>query len=158
WRGKIAQWDVVNEALADGSGELRPQSPFTSLGPTFIDDAFRAAHEADPDALLFYNDYAIEGEGDPKTEAAYALVRRLKDAGVSIDGIGFQTHVDPRDWPAADNVRRNFGRFAALGLFVEITELDVPVGEIAGTLEQKLQQQKALAHDIVAACMAVDKC
>ena len=66
YRGKIGAWDVVNEALADGpSGQLRSDSPFTALGPTFIDEAFRAAHEADPDAQLFYNDYEIEGEGPP---------------------------------------------------------------------------------------------
>ena len=63
WKGKIAQWDVVNEAIADGpTGELRPDSPFAVLGPTFIDEAFRLAHAADPQAQLFYNDYEIEGE------------------------------------------------------------------------------------------------
>ena len=66
WKGKVAQWDVVNEALADGpGGRLRTDSPFTALGPTFIDDAFQAAHQADPDASLFYNDYEIEGTGTP---------------------------------------------------------------------------------------------
>lgn len=159
WRGKIAQWDVVNEALAEGtSGELRRDSPFTSLGPTFIDDAFRAAHEADPDALLFYNDYEIEEPGVPKTEAAFRLVTRLKDAGVPIHGVGFQMHVDPRRWPPASKIQENFERFAALGLFVEITEMDVPVGGIQGTVEEKLERQAVLAHDITAACMAVPQC
>ncbi len=64
WKGKISQWDVVNEAFADGrGGGLRKDSPFTALGPTFIEDAFRAAHEADPAAQLFYNDYALEDPG-----------------------------------------------------------------------------------------------
>jgi endo-1,4-beta-xylanase len=159
YKGRIAEWDVVNEALADGpSGELRGDSPFTALGPTFIDDAFRAAHEADPDALLFYNDYEIEAEGSAKTEAALRLVGRLKESGVPIHGVGFQMHVDPRHWPTAAAIAHNLERFTALGLFVEITEMDVPVGAIAGTLEEKMAQQKVLTHDIVAACLGVPKC
>jgi endo-1,4-beta-xylanase len=159
WKGKVAAWDVVNEAFADGpSGELRPDSPFTALGPTFIDEAFKLAHEADPAALLFYNDYEIEGEGTAKADAVYALCKRLKEAGVPISGLGMQMHVDPRHWPAADSIQRNMQRFAALGLLVEITEMDVPVGEIPGTIDEKLQRQRGLAHDIVAACVSVEKC
>jgi endo-1,4-beta-xylanase len=159
FKGKIAQWDVVNEAVEDGSGgELRKDSPFTALGPTYLDEAFRAAHEADPDAQLFYNDYEIEGEGAPKTDGAFRLIKRLEESGVPINGVGFQMHVDPRHWPTVEQMRRNFERFAALGLAVEVTEMDVPVGEIPGTTADKLQRQKAIAHDIVAICMAVPRC
>jgi endo-1,4-beta-xylanase len=159
YRGKIAAWDVVNEALADGpSGELRSDSPFTALGPTFIDEAFRAAHEADPDAQLFYNDYEIEGEGSAKSEAAFALCKRLVEAGVPITGVGLQMHVDPRHWPPAESIQRNIERYADLGLRIEFTEMDVPVGEIPGNLDQKLQRQREIAHDIVAACVAVERC
>ena len=159
WKGKIIQWDVVNDALADGSaGGLRRDSPFTALGPTFIDDAFRAAHDADPDAQLFYNDYEIEGLGTAKAEAAYQLARRLKAAGVPLGGVGFQMHIDPRHWPEANLIRKNFERFAALGLAVEITEMDVPVGEMQGGGAQRLDQQRRLTHDIVAACVAVAAC
>jgi endo-1,4-beta-xylanase len=157
WKGKIAQWDVVNEAITD-DGQLRSESPFSALGPTYLDAAFRAAHEADPDALLFYNDYEIERPGATKTEAAFELVKRLKESGVPIHGIGFQMHVDPRHWPSPDEIRENLQRFASLGLYVEITEMDVPVGEIAGSRAEKLERQKALTHDIVAACLAVEKC
>jgi endo-1,4-beta-xylanase len=158
WKGKIAQWDVVNEAIADGpSGELRPDSPFAVLGPTFIDDAFRIAHATDPGAQLFYNDYEIEGDS-PKSEAAYALAKRLKQAGVPIHGVGFQMHVDPRRWPSGDDIRRNVERYAALGLLVEFTEMDVPVGAVPGTIEEKLQRQREITRDIVTACVAVDKC
>jgi endo-1,4-beta-xylanase len=159
WKGKIAQWDVVNEALANGdSGQLRDDSPFTVLGPTFIDEAFRLAHAADPQAQLFYNDYEIEGVGPAKSEAAYALCKRLKAAGVPIHGVGFQMHVDPRHWPSADSIRQNIERYAALGLAVEFTEMDVPVGALPGDINQKLQGQRQLTHDIVAACVAVDRC
>jgi endo-1,4-beta-xylanase len=159
YKGKVAVWDVVNEAIADGpGGELRGDSPFNALGPTFIDDAFKLAHEADPAALLFYNDYEIEGEGTAKSDAAFRLCKRLKEAGVPIDGVGMQMHVDPRHWPSAESIRRNMQRYAALGLRIEITEMDVPVGEIPGTIAEKLQQQRIIAHDIVAACVAVDAC
>jgi endo-1,4-beta-xylanase len=159
YKGKVAAWDVVNEALAEGSsGDMRRDSPFFALGPTYIDEAFKLAKEADPQAVLFYNDYEIEGEGTPKSDAAYALCKRLKEAGVPIDGIGMQMHVDPRHWPSADSIKRNMERFAALGLTVEITEMDVPVGEIDGTIDEKLAKQSTIAHDIVAACVAVDKC
>jgi endo-1,4-beta-xylanase len=159
WKGKIAQWDVVNEAFADGDGGgLRTDSPFSALGPGFIAEAFRAAHEADPDAILFYNDYEIEGPDAAKTEAVYRMVQQLKSAGAPIGGVGFQMHVDPRHWPPAAAIRGNLERFAALGLAVEITEMDVPVGEIAGDRVTKLAQQSTLAHDVVAACAALPAC
>jgi len=159
WKDQIAQWDVVNEGLAnDDSGQLRDDSPFTSLGPTFIDDAFRLAHAADPQAQLFYNDYGIEGVGPAKAEAAYALCKRLTEAGVPIHGVGFQMHVDPRHWPSADSIRKNAERYAALGLAVELTEMDVPVGALPGDINEKLQRQRQITHDIVAACVAVDRC
>ena len=159
WKGKVAQWDVVNEALADGpSGRLRADSPFTALGPTFIDDAFRAAHAVDPEAQLFYNDYEIEGVGTPKSDAAFALVKRLKETGVPIHGVGLQMHVDPRHWPAAGRIQANIARFAALGVLVELTEMDVAVGEISGSIDQKLDRQRVLTHDIVAACLALEAC
>jgi endo-1,4-beta-xylanase len=85
-------------------------------------------------------------------------VKRLKESGTPIHGIGFQMHVDPRRWPSPEEIHDNLQRFAALGLFVEITEMDVPVGEIAGTHAEKLERQKALTHDIVAACVSVEKC
>jgi endo-1,4-beta-xylanase len=157
WRGRIAQWDVVNEAL-DETGNLRVHSPFSALGPSYIEDAFRAAHEADPQALLFYNDYDIEAENLPKTEGVYRLVKQLKERGVPIHGIGFQMHLDPRDWPDAEEMRRNLTRFADLGLSIELTEIDVPIGEIPGSLAQKLAAQRDLARGVVTACLSVPAC
>ncbi len=159
WKGDIGAWDVVNEALADGpSGGLRADSPFVTLGPDFIDQAFRLAHDADPQAQLFYNDYEIEGLGTPKSEAAYQLCKRLKEAGVPIAGIGFQMHVDPRHWPSPEAIRANVARYAALGLLVEFTEMDVPVGELPGDDAQKLAEQRRIGHDIAAACVAEAAC
>jgi len=157
FKGQIAQWDVVNEAVGD-QGEPRPNSPFTALGPGYIAEAFRAAHAADPGALLFYNDYEIEDLSWPKSQGVFRLVKELKESGVPIHGIGLQTHVDPRRWPTAEVIQKTLEHFAELGLFIELTEIDVPVGEIAGTLEQKLAAQKELTRGIVRACLAVKLC
>jgi endo-1,4-beta-xylanase len=157
WKGRISQWDVVNEAL-DDDGTLRKNSPFTALGKGYIADAFRAAHEADPNAQLFYNDYEAEGLGDAKSEAMYQLVKELKESGAPLHGVGFQMHVEPRQWPTAESIHKNLERFAALGLVVELTEIDVPVGELAGTPQQKLEEQRRIAHDMIAACWALPAC
>jgi endo-1,4-beta-xylanase len=157
WKGRIAQWDVVNEAI-DKAGQLRDDSPFTALGPGYLADAFRAAHTADPQALLFYNEWDIEAEDWPKTEGAYQLVKQLKESGVPIHGIGLQMHLDPRNWPDADEMRRNLARFAELGLLIELTEIDVPLGEIPGTREEKLARQRELAQGVVRACLSVPAC
>jgi endo-1,4-beta-xylanase len=157
WKGRIAQWDVVNEAV-DDSGKLRANSPFTSLGPSYLADAFRAAHEADPAAELYYNDYDIEAFDSKKTAGAYELVKGLKENGVPIHGIGFQMHVDPRNWPSSEEMQRNFERFAALGLSIELTEIDVPVGEIPGSQAEKLAKQSEYARGVVRACLAVPAC
>jgi endo-1,4-beta-xylanase len=157
FKGQLAHWDVVNEAVDDDGG-LRKDSPFTALGLGYIAEAFRAAHAADPSALLFYNEYDIENLDWPKSQGTFRLVKELKESGVPIHGIGFQMHVDPRRWPSSEVMERTFEKFAALGLFIELTELDVPVGEIPGTLEQKLAAQKELTRGIVRACLAVKAC
>ena len=157
YRGRIAQWDVVNEAV-DETGALRNDSPFSALGKEYIADAFRAAHRADAHAELFYNDYEIEDASTPKSQGAYELLRWLKESGVPLHGVGFQMHVEPRHWPSSEQMQATFERYAALGLKVELTEIDVPIGEIPGTTEQKLAAQKTIAEGIVRACLAVKAC
>jgi endo-1,4-beta-xylanase len=157
FRGQLAQWDVVNEAVGD-DGELRKDSPFTALGPEYLDRAFKAAHAADPEARLYYNDYDVEDLESPKSQGAYRLVKRLKDAHVPIHGMGFQMHLDPRRWPTPEVMQKTLERFADLGLDIELTELDIPVGEIPGTMEQKLVAQTELARGVVRACLAVPRC
>lgn len=120
YAGRIGEWDVVNEAVAD-NGEPRRSLWLDKLGIGYIALAFRLAHEADPQAKLFYNDYGAEGMGR-KADAVYALVATLKRARVPIDGIGLQAHVDTRPPPG---YARNIERFAKLGLRVELTEMDV---------------------------------
>lgn len=123
YKGRIQAWDVVNEALEE-DGSLR-QSPWLRIiGEDYLEKAFQFAHEADPAAALYYNDYALENE--PKRDGAIALVKRLQEAGVRIDGIGTQQHVD-MEWPTAREVEETFVAFAQLGIPVMVTELDVDV-------------------------------
>ena len=120
YAGRIGEWDVVNEAVAD-SGRLRRSIWLDKLGTGYIALAFRLAHAADPRAKLFYNDYGAEGEGT-KADAVYRLVARLVRQGVPIDGIGLQGHVDTAPPPG---YAQNIARFAKLGLRIELTEMDV---------------------------------
>ena len=123
YKGRIAGWDVVNEALNE-DGTMR-QSPWHRiLGDDFIMKAFQFAHEADPQAELYYNDYNLENE--PKRKAAVELIRRLKAAGTFITAVGLQGH-DKMDWPTLEQQSATIDAFAALGVKVNITELDVDV-------------------------------
>jgi endo-1,4-beta-xylanase len=123
YKGRINGWDVVNEALND-DGTLR-QSPWMKIiGPDYIEKAFRYAHEADPKAELYYNDYSLENEA--KRKGALELVRKLKAEGVPIAGVGLQDHVN-LDWPATDRIDTTIREFGKLGVKVMITELDIDV-------------------------------
>lgn len=123
YKGRIRGWDVVNEALNE-DGTLR-QSPWTKIiGEDYIEKAFRFAHEADPDAQLYYNDYSLENEA--KRKGAIELVKKLKADGVPIAGVGLQDHVS-LDWPAVDQIDTTINEFGRLGMKVMITELDVDV-------------------------------
>ena len=125
WRGKILAWDVVNEAI-EKDGTFRKTYWKDNVGQDYIDLAFRKAHEVDPKAKLVYNDYGIEGRG-PKADAAYELVKGMKQRGVPIDAIGFQCHWEVGKHPAVEEIRANIKRFGDLGLEVWITELDLRV-------------------------------
>ena len=121
YRGRIQGWDVVNEALND-DGTMRQTPWFTILGEDYVAQAFRFAHEADPDAELYYNDYSLENA--PKRRGALDLVRRLKAEGIPIAAIGLQGH-DHMDWPTPAQQDTTIAAFAALGVAVNISELDI---------------------------------
>jgi endo-1,4-beta-xylanase len=123
YRGAIAHWDVVNEAFADSGGGRR-DSNLQRTGDDWIEVAFRTARAADPAAKLFYNDYSIESWTSAKTQAVYAMVSDFKARGVPIDGVGFQGHFNAGGVPAS--FRTTLASFAALGVDVAITELDIP--------------------------------
>ncbi|MFJ8951190.1 endo-1,4-beta-xylanase [Streptomyces sp. NPDC102381] len=124
YKGKIAQWDVVNEAFADGSSGARRDSNLQRTGNDWIEAAFRTARAADPAAKLCYNDYNVENWTWAKTQAMYAMVKDFKQRGVPIDCVGFQSHFNSGS-PYNSNFRTTLQNFAALGVDVAVTELDI---------------------------------
>jgi endo-1,4-beta-xylanase len=129
YRGRVASWDVVNEALDDHHGYLRETPWLKAIGEDYIAEAFRAARRADPSARLFYNDYDIESP--PKREKVLRLIRSLKAQGVPVDGIGIQGHWRLDRIPYAD-LAAAITAFQAEGLRVAISELDLDVVPRAG--------------------------
>lgn len=123
FRGRVAQWDVVNEPLLP-SGRLKADLFARVLGPGYIATAFRAARAADPKARLFLNENGSEN-GGPKQDALVTLAARLRRHGVPIDGVGLQDHTVAGKAPDAGRLGATMRRFTRLGLDVEITELDV---------------------------------
>jgi endo-1,4-beta-xylanase len=123
YKGKIQSWDVVNEALND-DGTLRQSMWYKIIGPDYIEKAFQFAHEADPQVQLFYNDYSLENE--PKRNGAIALIKKLQADGIPIAGVGIQGH-DNLDFPTVDQEDATIAAFAALGIKVAISELDIDV-------------------------------
>jgi len=125
YKGKIYAWDVVNEVISDKANEVYRQSPWYKIcGPEYIALAFQYAHEADPAALLFYNDY---NEIDAvKREKIFRMVTDLKKAGVPIHGVGLQAHWAINE-PSRDQLEKTLARFAESGLMLQITELDISV-------------------------------
>jgi endo-1,4-beta-xylanase len=129
YRGKIWQWDVCNEFFtdADPSGIDQTNWWIVNAGPDIIPSAFEWAHAADPNALLFYNDYNIGGEDgtNAKSDAVYAYLRQLLSQGVPVHGVGNQGHLDTQYGWSPQLLRQDLERFAGLGLKVAITEADV---------------------------------
>ena len=123
YKGRIGGWDVVNEALNE-DGSLRKSPWYNIIGEDYLVKAFQFAHEADPNAELYYNDYSLENE--PKRKGALELIRKLKAAGIPVAAVGLQGH-DTLDWPTAQQQSDTIEAFAALGIKVNITELDIDV-------------------------------
>jgi endo-1,4-beta-xylanase len=125
YKGKIQIWDVVNEAVADsGPDQLRNSLWLQIIGPDFIAKAFHFAHEADPDAILRYNDFGLENPA--KRRKFIDLIKSLQDDGVPISAIGTQTHVSATS-PTFEQIDGELTDLETLGLPIHITELDVNV-------------------------------
>ena len=128
YKGKIYAWDVVNEAVDDSNDttQVYRKSNWYAIfnGPEFIEAAFRYAHEADPGAKLYYNDY--NSEHPVKREKIYKLLKRLVDNHVPIDGVGMQAHWKLND-PTPEELRKALDEFTSLGLKVQFTELDITI-------------------------------
>ncbi|MBS1793195.1 MAG: endo-1,4-beta-xylanase [Acidobacteria bacterium] len=144
YQGKIGGWDVVNEAL-DEDGNLR-QSPWLKIiGEDYIAKAFEFAHEADPKAQLYYNDYSLEN--DAKRRGAVALVKKLRDRKIFVSGIGTQGHWN-LEYPTRGQLEATLDAFAEFGK-VSVTELDVDVlprpGNYSGAeISQNFELQEKL--------------
>jgi len=165
YAGQVFAWDVVNEAF-ESDGRVKDSIWYNQPGigladkqTAYVEQAFRWAHEADPHALLFYNE--AEGEGmNRKSDAVYAMVKNFKQRGVPVDGVGLQMHLSRLDYDTAP-VAANIARLTALGLQVHITELDVslPVdanGQVANAGD--LQRQADLYRDVARACLQHPGC
>jgi endo-1,4-beta-xylanase len=155
YRGRVRYWDVVNEAIADGTAGLRESLWSKGVGPDYVELAFRRAHAADPDARLFYNDYGGEGLG-PKSDAIYEFVSGMLEKGVPVHGIGLQMHVDLRAAGWLDGLARNMERLGALGLEVHITELDVRLKDSPSA--EDLESQANLYGSILNVALGQEAC
>ena len=164
FRNKVFAWDVVNEAF-DGKGNLRDSIWYNQPGigagdgTAYIAQAFRWTREADPDALLFYNEAEAE-ELNPKSDAIYAMVTDLRRRGVPIDGIGFQMHISNLT-PNYASITANFARFGKLGIEIHITEMDValPVTKDGAVIESDdLERQAGIYRKIVEICLQTPGC
>jgi len=151
YRGQIGAWDVANEAVAR-DGSMRETFWRRALGDNCLEIVFRWAHEADPQARLFYNDF--DGEGiNQKAGAIYNMVKGLLNRGVPVHGVGLQMHIGLDAYPQPQHVAANINRLAALGLEVHITEMDVKIQNGAGTMEERLAAQARIYRDTLKACL-----
>jgi len=168
FKGEIYEWDVANEIFQDtwdnGGVRLRTEAnPFLRACADdpilLIEDAFRWAHEADPDAVLFLNDYNAEGINE-KTDAYYALAQRMLADGVPLGGFGAQGHLSLL-YGFDTSIQANFERFAALGLKVAVTEADVRIPVLAGETGPTPEQVAVQAERydaMLEACLNVTAC
>jgi len=162
YASKVYAWDVVNEAFND-DGTMRhtvwydqPGIGFAGQGTGYVEQAFRWARAADPNAKLFYNDYDAEPV-NPKSDAIYAMAVDFKRRGVPLDGVGIQAHVDLSfDNPSVlASFRKNMKRFADLGLEIHITELDVRLHDGSTA---SLNAQAKIYGEIASACLDLSAC
>jgi endo-1,4-beta-xylanase len=155
FRGRVISWDVVNEAIADNPPYLADWKPalrscawLAAIGPDYIEIAFKAARETDPDAKLYYNDYSLDNQ--VKALAVYNMVKDINERNPNvggrplIDGIGMQAHYSVNT--NVDFVKQSLEKFISLGVEVSITELDVQAGT-----GSKLTDSQAVAQALIIA-------
>jgi endo-1,4-beta-xylanase len=145
YKGKIHTWDVVNEAFADGNSGGRRDSNLQRTGNDWIEVAFRTARAADPSARLCYNDYNIDLWSWAKTQGVYTMVKDFKARGVPIDCVGLQSHFNNNS-PYDSSYRTTISSFAALGVDVQITELDINSGSAASWYQSVTQDCLSVAR------------
>lgn len=167
YKGQVFAWDVVNEPFTDppaGAASVLRNSiwynqPGIGIGVGYIEQALQWAHAADPSALLFVNDYSIEGPG-AKFDAMYAMAQDFVNRGVPIHGVGFEMHLDTSGYPSSNGLAQNIQKIAALGLQVHITEMDVriPVDSAGNASAADLKNQAATYQRIMTVCLQNPGC
>jgi len=143
FKGRVAEWDVINEPFSkknilykNGGSGLERNIWFEAMGEEYIDLAFKEAHEADPSAKLYLNDYGVENNGQ-HWDALLALVKRLKQRGVPIDGVGFEAHVyTDGDYINTNEFKKHMETLSSLGLLTRISEIDVTGDEAQEQISQ----------------------
>ena len=159
YEGRIQQWDVANE-IFDDNGNLRTQDNIwiRELGPQIIADAFRWAHEADPSAELYLNDYSVESV-NAKSDAYYRMSQDLLADGVPLHGFSAQAHLSLQ-YGFPSDLEDNLRRFEELGLGTALTEVDVrmPLAEGAEPTEEQLRQQADYYLRTLEACLNLSSC
>jgi endo-1,4-beta-xylanase len=160
FRGQIWAWDVVNEAFNE-DGTYRDTPWLRAMGPSYIANAFRWAHKADPKAILFYNDYNIEGI-NAKSDAVYKMVSQLRAEGVPIQGVGVQGHLST-DYGLPPKMQQNLQRFDDLGVKTAITEADVRItlndgDEGDGASPAEVQAQDNGYSYMLQSCLLTHRC
>lgn len=156
YKGKIREWDVCNEVLDDDQSivrtdptayKLRPSIWSTYIGEEFIDSAFVWAHQADPQALLYINDYGVEFSGSTKSEAYFNLIKRLKASKLPIDGCGLQCHLTTGELDTL-KLEKNIRRYADMGMKCIITELDIALANpyAADALDTQAKEYGAITR------------
>ncbi|KAL4999760.1 putative endo-1,4-beta-xylanase [Aspergillus recurvatus] len=154
YKGRCIHWDVVNEALNE-DGTYRPNVFYTTIGEAYIPIAFAAAAAADPDVKLYYNDYNLE-YGGAKAAGARAIVQLVQNAGVKIDGVGFQAHFGVGTLPSRSSLVSVLQSFTALGVEVAYTEADIRI-ELP-TSATTLAQQSTDFQSLVGSCVDTTGC
>lgn len=172
YRGRVDAWDVVNEPLRPPTGGARADGLSDNvfsrvLGPGYVAEALRLAHEADPGAQLFINDFGVLDPG-AKQDRYFELVKSLRDAGVPLDAVGLQAHMVPLFGPPTSRaqIEATLRRFAALGVKLEITELNVFTRTRGNLLtlglsydvDRALRRQADVYADVTKACLSVPAC
>lgn len=156
YRGQIYAWDVVNEAF-ENDGTLRNTHWLRQIGPEYIPMAFHWARQADPEALLIYNEHGAEGL-NKKSQAVYVMLQSLLRLGTPIDGVGLQMHVFLDGPPAPQELAENMRRLGDLGMQVHITEMDVRTYASQASPAEKSNAQAETYRAAMAACLQATNC
>ncbi len=159
YRGRVYAWDVVNEAIDDDNG-VRETIWWQSIGVDYVAKAFQWAHESDPEALLYYNDYNLEVPG-ARADVAYNMLRNLIERNIPVHGIGLQGHFKLDTNITQNQMIEHMRRFAGLGLQVDITEMDVRdvrINADGSANAEDLQKQANLYALMMNACLEVPEC